>query len=167
MHRKGMRIVLAIALLLGSARAVHADPAAATPHHVGLTLGISTATKPPRAGGQHRPFALIGSTARTPASVAFAPRVVLQAAEGGSGLGAHWSAHITTADDPETAMAGAADADLFVPTWGAVTYMPSCTWGVQAMAAYDVPPTDPSAHTIELGAGILWQPSAGCSAPHD
>ncbi len=57
------------------------------------------------------------------------------------------------------------DADWWVPVWAAVTVKPSCDWGVQALASYDVRPTQLDANGVAFGLGLEWQGSSACSEP--
>jgi hypothetical protein len=53
-------------------------------------------------------------------------------------------------------------ADLYLPLWASLTIKPSCDWGVQAMASYDVRPLDTQASAPSLALGLLWQPASAC-----
>lgn len=55
------------------------------------------------------------------------------------------------------------DATWYVPVWTAVDYKPSCSWGVQLLASYDVHPGDTHNDAPAFGAGLLWQPSSACA----
>jgi hypothetical protein len=57
------------------------------------------------------------------------------------------------------------DADWFIPLWAQLTIKPSCNWGAQLYASYDVHPTASGESAPEFGAGIMYQPSAACSDP--
>ncbi len=52
---------------------------------------------------------------------------------------------------------------FFVPAWASLTYKPTCDWGVQAIASYQVDPSSSGDSEATLAAGILWQPSRSCS----
>ncbi len=60
---------------------------------------------------------------------------------------------------------GPIEGDFTVPLWASATYKPSCNWGVQVTASYDLQPTDPSASAPTLEAGIIYQPNDACSQP--
>jgi len=52
-----------------------------------------------------------------------------------------------------------------VPLWASATFKPSCNWGVQVLASYEVQPTDTSGNMTVMTAGLQWQPSASCEEP--
>jgi hypothetical protein len=56
------------------------------------------------------------------------------------------------------------DGSWLVPLWSTLTWKPSCNWGVQVLGEYDIHPTALATNGIELGAGVLFQPSDACSA---
>ncbi|HTR51907.1 MAG TPA: hypothetical protein VMJ10_14425 [Kofleriaceae bacterium] len=59
------------------------------------------------------------------------------------------------------------DFSWYVPLWAAVTLKASCDWGVQAVAAYDIDPTDSASSRVEVLAGLEYQPSDACNeAPY-
>jgi len=53
----------------------------------------------------------------------------------------------------------------YVPMWSSLTIKPSCNWGVQTLASYDVRPSDVGASSLAFAIGLLWQPSDACSEP--
>jgi hypothetical protein len=55
------------------------------------------------------------------------------------------------------------DFDFYVPLWASLTIKPSCDWGVQVLASYNMHPTSMNESAPELVAGLQWQPSASCS----
>lgn len=57
------------------------------------------------------------------------------------------------------------DADWFVPLWAQLTMKPSCNWGAQLYASYDVHPTASDESAPSFGAGIMYQPNDACSEP--
>ncbi len=60
---------------------------------------------------------------------------------------------------------GPIEGDFIVPLWASVTYKPSCNWGFQVTASYDLQPTDPSASAPTVEGGLIYQPNAACSEP--
>jgi hypothetical protein len=51
--------------------------------------------------------------------------------------------------------------DLYAPVWASLTFKPSCSWGVQGLAEYDVRSnTDESSPSLSLG--LIWQPATAC-----
>ena len=52
--------------------------------------------------------------------------------------------------------------DLYAPLWTAVTFKPSCDWGVQGLAEYDARPFDFAASSSSFSAGLIWQPASAC-----
>jgi len=60
---------------------------------------------------------------------------------------------------------GPIEGDFTVPLWASVTYKPSCNWGVQVTALYDVQPTDLGASAPTVQGGLIYQPNDACSQP--
>jgi len=126
----------------------------------GTTSGMSTTTEPPELGGVQapRPFTAneLGVGSRVRVGLRLPERSVAFAV--GSGIGGDVT--ITTSGLLGT---GGDDFDFFVPLWASLTVKPSCSWGVQVLASYDVHPTAMAESAPELTAGLQWQPSAACS----
>ena len=84
----------------------------------------------------------------------------------GSGVGADiWSLANWHGADNVLAKPSPLEGDWYVPLWASVTYKPSCNWGVQVTASYDLQPTDPSASEPTVEGGIIYQPNDACSQP--
>ena len=88
----------------------------------------------------------------------------------GTGVGGDlWivSAHVH--QDPTTtaflANPGLADLDWYVPVWASLTVKPSCGWGVQVLASYQLHPTAMAESSPIVTAGVLFQGSDACSQP--
>ena len=88
----------------------------------------------------------------------------------GTGVGGDlWivSAHVH--QDPTTtaflANPGLADLDWYVPVWASLTLKPSCGWGAQLLASYQLHPTAMAESSPVITAGVLFQPSDACSEP--
>lgn len=137
----------------------------------GSVSGTATATGD-TGGSNPGPFPLdgdtfeLGSTLRLGARLPF-DHVTLSA---GTGLGGDLWLGAGTVHEPD--LAGDAfvanpglDASWYVPVWAAIAYKPSCNWGVQLLASYDVYPGDAAQDAPALAAGLMWQPSHACSEP--
>lgn len=91
----------------------------------------------------------------------------------GTGLGGTTdimtSSKVDTGSAPNyTAPSGpsGASAAWYVPMWAAATIKPSCSWGIQAVASYDIEPLeDGFPGGLEVLAGAEWQPNDACSEP--
>ncbi len=57
---------------------------------------------------------------------------------------------------------GGASADFYLPVWSSLTVKPSCSWGIQGLAEYDVRPLDTGASAPSLAVGVIWQPATAC-----
>jgi hypothetical protein len=57
------------------------------------------------------------------------------------------------------------DFDAYVPLWASLTFKPTCGFGVQASASYDVRPTDTQNDDLSIMLGVVLQPSAACREP--
>jgi hypothetical protein len=86
---------------------------------------------------------------------------------GGLGLGGELRGDSSTSVGGNVFAEGpsSVSADWYVPAWAQLTYKPTCSFGFQVMASYDVHPTDMDANGLALSAGIVLQPSAACSEP--
>jgi hypothetical protein len=69
------------------------------------------------------------------------------------------------ASDPFSTPLGETDAEAYIPLWASATYKPSCGFGVQAYAGYDIYPGESAENAPTFGAALVWQPSASCSQP--
>jgi hypothetical protein len=49
--------------------------------------------------------------------------------------------------------------------WAAVTIKPSCNWGFQGLAEYNVHPTATDNDAMTFGVGVMYQPNDACSQP--
>ena len=88
----------------------------------------------------------------------------------GTGIGGDlWIVSGHVHDDPTTsaflANPGGVDVDWYVPAWASVTYKPSCGWGAQLLASYQLHPTAMAESSPVITAGVLFQPSDACSEP--
>jgi hypothetical protein len=107
----------------------------------------------------------------TAAAVRIGKRVawsnVALAAGGGIG-GALWMTTQTDTDPNAPIQASFIEpgqnvvTDLYAPLWASVTVKPSCNWGVQGLAEYDVRPFDGGASAPSLSLGVIWQPATAC-----
>ena len=90
----------------------------------------------------------------------------------GTGIGASLfvfsSSHVTMSSDLLTPLPPeGVDLEWYVPAWTAITYKPSCNWGVQAIASYNLEPSSGFAGTMTWLGGIELQPAAACAeSPH-
>jgi len=81
--------------------------------------------------------------------------------------GAVWTSTITHTDPGAPIEATfvepgpGATVDLYAPVWASLTVKPSCNWGVQALAEYDVR-EDTDRSTPSLSLGMIWQPATAC-----
>jgi hypothetical protein len=87
----------------------------------------------------------------------------------GGGVGAAmWMATQTQADPQAPIQASFIEpaknlvTDLYAPLWASLTYKPSCTWGVQGLAEYDLRPFDGGTSSPSLSLGLIWQPATAC-----
>lgn len=136
----------------------------------GTTSGTAVQTMTIGPDPDPGPFHFTGDTYQFAMTARFGARIPLHdvALAAGSGIGFQsWfiSTKLTDAtttdlfvDPPDTI-----DASWIVPLWAGATIKPSCNWGVQVLAQYDIHPTATQADGLELGAGFLYQPSDACS----
>ncbi len=127
------------------------------------------------AQGAAGPFAMTGNLLQWGVRLRVGARLPLGnvALAAGSGLGAGmWIVNRATIDPTPgnvTSMQGNTPQGVHgvwsVPFWASATLKPSCGWGLQAIASYDVQPTNGEGDALFLGAGLLWQPSASCAEP--
>ena len=114
------------------------------------------------------PAASSGSVWGTAVAVRVGRRITYDryALAAGTGIGVGvWIASVH-ASDPMSGMVppDGATFDWSVPVWSAFTAKPACSWGVQALATYDVRPTNLGASSLALAIGLQWQPSQACSS---
>jgi hypothetical protein len=122
--------------------------------------------------GNPGPFPLDGGTFELGGTLRFGARLPLGAValEGGSGIGGDmWigGGQVHQPDvlnDAFVANPGL-DGSWYLPVWASLVYKPSCSWGVQVLASYDLYPSDTAQDAPAFAAGVEWQPSAACSAP--
>ncbi len=112
------------------------------------------------------PFAFTGSEVSLGGVVRVGARLPLRdvALEAGTGIGG--DAVIPTGGSVNTTTVPApndADGDWFVPLWASATIKPTCNWGAQVLASYELHPTASSESAVSVAAGLIWQPSASCS----
>ncbi len=79
------------------------------------------------------------------------------------------SAHVDTGTTPSYQVFASPPNDMSVdwwlPVWASLSIKPGCNWGVEALASYDVRPSELDASELSLGLGLMWQPSSACSEP--
>jgi hypothetical protein len=140
----------------------------------GSISGTATSTMPPAFGnGSAGPFGFTGSAFHSGAALRFGARLAMKsvALAAGAGIGGSmWitNAKLTGYDLVSDAFVPSPDGinpEWHVPLWTALTYKPSCSWGVQALAQYEVHPTSMDENAVSFGGGLLWQPSSACSEP--
>jgi hypothetical protein len=71
----------------------------------------------------------------------------------------------SVANDPFSTPLDDTDAEAYIPLWATATYKPSCSFGVQAYAGYDIYLGERAEDAPTFGAALVWQPSASCSEP--
>jgi hypothetical protein len=71
----------------------------------------------------------------------------------------------SVANDPFSTPLGDTDPEAFIPLWATATYKPSCSFGLQAYASYDIYPGESADNAPMFGGALVWQPSASCSQP--
>jgi hypothetical protein len=81
--------------------------------------------------------------------------------------GAWWSAPDTKVDPAAPIMDVFVQptetvAELFTPVWASLTVKPSCNWGVQGLAEYDVHPFGDTPDVPALALGLIYQPATAC-----
>ncbi|MFT3697001.1 MAG: hypothetical protein QM831_27920 [Kofleriaceae bacterium] len=107
--------------------------------------------------------AFTGSAYRITQALRIGPRVALHdiAIAGGGGLGYEaWLAdgqNSTTLDKPD-----GPDGSWFIPAWVSVMVKPSCNWGFEGIAEYDIHPTADDSNGMTFTAGVMFQPSDSC-----
>jgi hypothetical protein len=84
-------------------------------------------------------------------------------AEGFGFGGGMWIHSVNPAGMATTAPPTEIDGDYYVPLWGELTYKPSCSWGAQVLASYDVHPGSSNEDMPALMAGVMWQPNSACA----
>ena len=62
-----------------------------------------------------------------------------------------------------TNLEGGIDFTWDLPLWAAIDIKPTCDFGFQVGAAYNVQPTNMDGNNIMVHAGLLWQPAPACS----
>ena len=81
----------------------------------------------------------------------------------GAGVGGSlWIAHADMVAGTNS-IPNEADGDWYVPVWSTLTYKPSCNWGAQVLAQYQLHPGSTNEDAPTIGAGLLWQPVSACS----
>lgn len=81
----------------------------------------------------------------------------------GGGLGASVIGFIP--DSSSTALAGInAHVLADVPLWASVELKPSCDWGIELQASYQVHPSDTQANQLLVGANFVFENSEACTA---
>jgi len=124
----------------------------------GSASGTST-TMDPFGGGSSGPSPFTASELQLGNRLRVGVRLPERTYALAAGTGVGGDAYITT-----SGLTGAGgDFDFYVPLWASLTIKPSCSWGVEVLASYDVHPTSMAESAPELAAGLQWQPSAACS----
>jgi hypothetical protein len=116
----------------------------------------------------HNPIPFTGDEYAIRGAMRVGARVPLHdiALSGGAGLGGDLVITSETASMNSLAMPpNGLDADWFIPLWAQLTIKPSCNWGAQLYASYDVHPTASDESAPTFAAGLVYQPSAACSEP--
>ena len=133
------------------------------------TAPISGTTVATGSGSTGAPVAFTGHAFDWRSQFRIGTRVPLHdvALEAGSGIGVDmWFLGGDLVNPPADSFLEAPDGvggGFWFPLWASLTIKPSCDWGVQLLGQYDVHPASSDADGYELGAGLLYQPSASCS----
>ena len=138
----------------------------------GSTTGMVAWRQPPVGTGSQGPFVYHGSLLANGLAVRVGARVPLGpvALAVGGGLGGtlidYLESNVATAPTTVAPIGPEGPAfDWYIPLWAAVTLKPSCNWGVQAIASYEVDPSNGFAGSLALLGGLELQPAGACSEP--
>ena len=118
------------------------------------------------------PFRYTGTVIDNSMTIRIGARLPIRniALAAGTGIGASLLDFASTPVDSSSSMfqpplPSGVDFEWYVPAWSSVTIKPSCGWGVQAVASYNVEPSSGFAGALRFLAGVEIQSAAACSEP--
>ena len=138
----------------------------------GSTSGIATYVGQEMPDGATRlPQPYTGSANLARIDVRVGARIPMRwlALSGGAGFGI--DAYLPTSNYTEEGVISLAhlpndpDGDVFIPAWAALTVKPTCSFGAQLLATYDIHPMSTGESSAMISAGLIWQRSSACSEP--
>ena len=125
-----------------------------------LQFAVGSISGTVAAGGSINSFA--GNTYQWSHAWRVGRRIALRDVSFGGGLGLGYNVWF---DNSSSNGPNNVDGSWFVPVWAAVTIKPSCHWGVQGLAEYNVHPTATDNDAMAFGVGVIYQPNDACSQP--